>query len=244
MSLLLSFVALFTAIAGVYSESSFSQPPAAGPNSIYRDNPRYKVGQEIDLQWTSDLEYMDLLLWQQYPSAQQGQVGYTSLLSKSRSTSLIWTVDVSKFSTNGSEGQDLVYFLGLYKSGSPVFDTTSHYFNVSQASAVTSSSASGTASATTPPSSLPTLPTPPPPPPPAHRSGLSTGAVAGISIGGTLVGILIAGALVLIIRRSLLKRGIKGQDHKNAPYDGYKLQELGVQDHVYEKSSNPLHELP
>lgn len=67
----------------VGATSSFSQPPAAGPANNYRDNPTYEVGENIDIQWTSDLDNMDLTLWQQYPMASDTDSFYVDLFSKS-----------------------------------------------------------------------------------------------------------------------------------------------------------------
>lgn len=58
-------------ITGVRSTSQFSLPPASGPVGNYRDNPSYEVGDHLDVQWTSDLDSMDLTLWQEYPMANE-----------------------------------------------------------------------------------------------------------------------------------------------------------------------------
>lgn len=75
-------VVLGALAAGVRATSSFVQPPAAGPEGNYRDNPIYHPGEKIDMQWTSDLDLMDLLLWQEYPPAGDGNFFYVSLLGK------------------------------------------------------------------------------------------------------------------------------------------------------------------
>lgn len=61
-------------------DTSFLQPPAEGPPGNYRDNPSYDVGERIDVQWTSDLDFMDLILWQDYPDAGNGQNFFIKLL--------------------------------------------------------------------------------------------------------------------------------------------------------------------
>lgn len=68
--------------AQVESASQFSQPPGAGPPNNYRDNPTYEIGERVDLQWQSDLEFMDLFLWLQWPSPVDQEVRYINLLSE------------------------------------------------------------------------------------------------------------------------------------------------------------------
>jgi hypothetical protein len=77
-------LAFAACLVGVRSTSSFSQPPGSGPAGNYRDNPEYDVGEKIDVQWTSDLERMDLWLWQEYPAAAEGSYYYYKLLSEWR----------------------------------------------------------------------------------------------------------------------------------------------------------------
>ena len=65
--------------ATVKADSKFSRPPGAGPPGDYRDNPSYDVGEKLDVQWDSDLERMDLRLWQDYPAAGGGNSFYYRL---------------------------------------------------------------------------------------------------------------------------------------------------------------------
>jgi hypothetical protein len=70
VSLLVLLVnALVVSVVGL---SNFTQPPPAGPNANYQDNPVYQQGQKIDVQWRSNLDSMDLILFQQYPAAGKG----------------------------------------------------------------------------------------------------------------------------------------------------------------------------
>ena len=55
-------LAIASALAAttVKADSKFSRPPGAGPSGDYRDNPTYKVGEKLDVQWDSDLDRMAL----------------------------------------------------------------------------------------------------------------------------------------------------------------------------------------
>lgn len=56
---LFSFVLYFTYILlftrKVYSQVTFIQPPPAGPSHNYQDNPAYKYGSTITVEWTGDI---------------------------------------------------------------------------------------------------------------------------------------------------------------------------------------------
>lgn len=56
---LFSFVLYFTYILlftrKVYSQVTFIQPPPAGPSHNYQDNPSYKYGSTITVEWTGDI---------------------------------------------------------------------------------------------------------------------------------------------------------------------------------------------
>jgi hypothetical protein len=78
---------LALSITPARGDTSFLQPPAAGPFRNYRDNPIYDVGERIDVQWNSDLDFMDLILWQDYPGAGDGMSFFLKLAGK---TLCIW----------------------------------------------------------------------------------------------------------------------------------------------------------
>ncbi|KAF7543279.1 hypothetical protein G7Z17_g10872 [Cylindrodendrum hubeiense] len=216
-------------IPTVLSTSAFSQPPGPGPAGNYRDNPVYEVGEKIDMQWSSDLETMDLLLWQEYPNAGNGQNYYWRLLENSRSTSMIWTVSFDGFSTDVAEGESAIFYLALYESGTNNVDVTCHYFNVTLPEEPTTTTSTistetiastniGTmtakvtptpdaASTTTTSSSSTATSTSDPKPSP---DSLSTGAVAGIAVGSTLGGILALGGLGFLAWKYFLRKRDSG----------------------------------
>jgi hypothetical protein len=86
-NLLLAMISLLLAalaVAAVQATSTFQLPGGPGPAGNYRDNPVYDVGENIDIQWTSDLDYMDLYMWQDYPTPGDGTAYYKVLTCESQ----------------------------------------------------------------------------------------------------------------------------------------------------------------
>ncbi|KID84786.1 hypothetical protein MGU_07936 [Metarhizium guizhouense ARSEF 977] len=153
-----TFILFLCALAAnAVCKTNFTQPPANGPNANYQDNPVYQQGQKIDVQWKSDLDTMDLFVFQQYPAAGKGvqflkKLRGTSRCHKAalstrpssrtnhiprwhiegtRSTSLIWTVSLDGLSRNVPRGENAILYFAVLRARSPDRDGTSHYFNVS-----------------------------------------------------------------------------------------------------------------
>jgi hypothetical protein len=79
MGFLLSLGIFVTTLAiGVRSASSFQQPPGPGPFENFRDNPVYDVGESIEFEWTTDLEEVDLIMWQAFPGT-SGQMQFACM---------------------------------------------------------------------------------------------------------------------------------------------------------------------
>lgn len=78
-----SLVLVVSLAATVAANSTFVQPPNHGPGNNYQDNPVYKEGQKVDLQWQSDLDIMDLIIFQVYPSAGKGNEFFYKVKRKS-----------------------------------------------------------------------------------------------------------------------------------------------------------------
>ncbi|EFY87362.1 hypothetical protein J3458_015491 [Metarhizium acridum] len=194
-------------IAGVVGKTNFTQPPANGPNANYQDNPVYQPGQKIDVQWKSDLETMDLFVFQQYPAAGKGVQYLKKLQEGTRSTSLIWTVSLDGLSKNVPRGGNAILYFAVLRAKSPDKDGISHYFNVSipdtastTASATQTSGVPTTISMTT--SAVTDAPsnttTPEPESSGGSNSGLSPGGIAGVAVGSTVGGILLLGGIGLL----------------------------------------------
>ncbi|KAH0594017.1 hypothetical protein MHUMG1_08340 [Metarhizium humberi] len=80
-----TFILFLCALAAnAVCKTNFTQPPANGPNANYQDNPVYQQGQKIDVQWKSDLDTMDLFVFQQYPAAGKGVQFLKKLRGRSR----------------------------------------------------------------------------------------------------------------------------------------------------------------
>lgn len=135
----------------------------------------------------------------------------TGYSENSRSTSLIWDVSFDSFTTDVAKGEEAVFFLAVYLTGSDAYDASSHYFNVSVPDVVTSTTASVTSTAvaggvTRDPTAVSQSATETATNDPGSDGdkdqngdskddgGLSTGAVAGIAVGATLGGLLLLGA--------------------------------------------------
>lgn len=86
------FLSVF--VANVVGLTNFTQPPASGPDANYQDNPVYQEGQKIDVQWRTNLDTFDLLLFQQYPSPGKG----VQYLKKLRRKLLITVARVTRAS--------------------------------------------------------------------------------------------------------------------------------------------------
>lgn len=73
---------LAVVLAGLFaiavSDTTFLQPPGPGPAGNYRDNSVHTTGKEIQIEWTSTLARMDLIVWQDYPRTPEG----TSIIVK------------------------------------------------------------------------------------------------------------------------------------------------------------------
>ncbi|KAH6889648.1 hypothetical protein B0T10DRAFT_38069 [Thelonectria olida] len=197
------------------AETSFSQPPSSGPANNFQDNPTYKVGEKIDLQWSSNLTSMDLVLWQQYPAKSANDFYYDYLLRDSRSTSLIWTIDMTGFSSDVAKGQSAIFYLAIYEAGVTNMDASSHYFNVTLDDTATSTTtaASATKSAGKPTTSAAEAETTTASSDNSDSGsdGLATGAIAGIAVGATVGGGLLLGALGFLLWRLLRKRDSGGK---------------------------------
>ncbi|KAH7125944.1 hypothetical protein EDB81DRAFT_810201 [Dactylonectria macrodidyma] len=223
-------------VAGVRSEASFVMPPPGGPAYNYQDNPEYKVGKTINVEWTSDLSSMDLVIWQQYPAA-IGQ-GFVRLVDHTTRLSIDWEVSLEGFSTNVSKGEQVILYMGMYETGDTNLSATSHYFNVSvpedvttTTAATTSATATGTGTSTSDASATTTgsETTSASSEPTSDDSGLSTGAVAGIGVGSAVVGIAaLAGLGFFFWKRH--RRGAAGgqytQSQQSPPPDEIKTHEL------------------
>ncbi|KAK1985711.1 hypothetical protein LZ30DRAFT_778833 [Colletotrichum cereale] len=176
---------LLLAARGTLAENRFRRPPGPGPTGDFRDNPVYALGSQLDLQWETDFESVDLLVWQE--SDTESEPAYAIIAQKTRSTGMLWTVGYSGFQPYHDPTRSNVYFIQMFKSGDNVGNVTSHYFNITDSSASATPSAASTTTrllidatptaSGTPDSSVDSGPS---------DAGTSRGAVAGIAVGAAL----------------------------------------------------------
>ncbi|KJK87876.1 hypothetical protein H633G_08296 [Metarhizium anisopliae BRIP 53284] len=242
-----TFILFLCALAAnAVCKTNFTQPPANGPNANYQDNPVYQQGQKIDVQWKSDLDTMDLFVFQQYPAAGKGVQFLKKLREGTRSTSLIWTVSLDGLSRNVPRGENAILYFAVLRARSPDRDGGSHYFNVSVPDA-----ASTTAPATQT-SDVPTMSTTTPAATDVPASsgessspGLSRGGVAGVAVGSTVGGLLLLGGMGLLAWRKM-RRGRPAEeaavsDAKPPELAGPAIHEAPAEHH---SRSTPVYEAP
>jgi hypothetical protein len=207
LTLLVSSLATRAAAA-----TSFITPGGSG-TSGWKNNPSYDVDESMNVEWETDLDETNLLLWQDYPAAGGGTQFFMSLKENSTSTSFIWQVSFNGFSTEVEDGEDAVFHFSLFKSGTNDIYANSQAFNVTVPKDATTTSA---ASSTVEPSPTPTNDATETTSDAATEStteaasdsgdkGLSTGAVAGIAVGATLGGIAVLAGVGFLLWKHFRK---------------------------------------
>ncbi|KIL95999.1 hypothetical protein FAVG1_00738 [Fusarium avenaceum] len=205
-------VLLGSFIARAAADTSFVTPGGSGSTG-WKNNPSYEVDESMNVEWTTDLEETNLLLWQDYPAAGGGTQFFLQLRENTTSTSFIWQVSFNGFSTRVNKGEDAVFHFSLFKSGTNDIFANSAAFNVTVPQDEETSAAStvepsptptNSATETTTKSSTETESTTE-----AAASnkdeGLSTGAVAGIAVGATLGGIAVLAGLGFLLWKHMRK---------------------------------------
>lgn len=74
--------ALAILLSPARGETKFSKPGPVGQAGFYRNNPSYTIGEEMKIEWTSDLESMDLVLWIEYPKPEADGASRETLQGK------------------------------------------------------------------------------------------------------------------------------------------------------------------
>ncbi|KAH7193325.1 uncharacterized protein B0J16DRAFT_75917 [Fusarium flagelliforme] len=192
------------------ADTSFITPGGSG-TSGWKNNPSYDVDESMNVEWQTDLEMTNLLLWQDYPSAGGGTQFFIGLKENTTSTSFIWQVSFNGFSTEVKDGEDAVFHFSLFKSGTNDIVANSQTFNVTVPKDVTTTSAATTvapsptptndATETTTDASAETTTDAAS----SEDKGISTGAVAGIAVGATLGGIAVLGGIGFLLWRHFRK---------------------------------------
>ncbi|SPJ70620.1 uncharacterized protein FTOL_00348 [Fusarium torulosum] len=244
--------ALIAAVAfAVYGrcESEFTTPGPAqySPNE---KNRVYTADDQMNVEWKTDYEDdCNLFTWLDYPRVKTMQF-YKELLGNTTDTSFAWNVTRDDFSIAWEISEDAVFHFVLYSSKTNIPLANSASFNVSRLDAPPDSSGTST--------SVPTLTTPPPEPPVAtslasktsdqpkttgflevparepEKSGLSTAALVGISVGVTVAGLLISGAIGFFLWRRFDRRrnqmtgpSLEGPDFLKPELGGAQVLQIG-----------------
>ncbi|KAL9476662.1 hypothetical protein ACSS6W_006503 [Trichoderma asperelloides] len=233
-SLLLCLLCFFLFTGKAHSQVTFIQPPPAGPSHVYQDNPAYKYGATVTVQWTGDIpksvQTLQVEAWRDIINPSPADAGYYLDLGSFPTTFvegwLVMGMTAWQFSKNGTVP---LYFVCLDKDTSDVLGE-SHYYNITNgptssstgpattSATTTSSKSSGTSTATskttasntgtavdgTPPHSTSpttTTTTASPTATPQSTEKLPKKAIAGISVGAIIGGILILVVLGFLARR-------------------------------------------
>ncbi|KAK3651648.1 hypothetical protein LTR56_005456 [Elasticomyces elasticus] len=140
-------------IATGYTEVSslnyFTTPPAAGPISYYNNNPNYTIGQQLSLQWQTNITGGVSLWLYQVASTWEYAPVFTGQYPVP--TEYAWNVSNLDFDlTNGT-----VFYFHLTNStdtrdGDPIPGCFSHFFNILEAESSSALGESSSASASPP----------------------------------------------------------------------------------------------
>ncbi|KAF5678376.1 Crumbs like 3 [Fusarium heterosporum] len=204
-------VLLGSFVARAAADTSFVTPGGSGSTG-WKNNPSYEVDESMNVEWNTDLDETNLLLWQDYPDAGGGTQFFLQLRENTTSTSFIWQVSFNGFSTAVNKGEDAVFHFSIFKSGTNDIYANSATFNVTVPQDEETSAASTVEPSPTPTSAVSetttaaaTESTTEAASDKEEDKGLSTGAVAGIAVGATLGGILVLAGLGFLLWRHFRK---------------------------------------
>ncbi|EXL56165.1 hypothetical protein FOCG_03850 [Fusarium oxysporum f. sp. radicis-lycopersici 26381] len=206
LGLLPACVAIIAFAGHVQCSSDFITPELS--SAPWSENQVYEVDDEFEIKWETDHKGCNLFLWQDYPKL--AVEWYSKLLENTTETSHVWNASSSGFS---QESEDIVFHFALYSSDKDIPLANSGSFNIS---GTNSSKLKATSvSNSVPASTLSQAPeTSTGSPETTHHSatksendpGLSTAALVGISVGVTVAGLLISGAVGLCLWRRFTRK--------------------------------------
>ncbi|KAF7554296.1 hypothetical protein G7Z17_g3037 [Cylindrodendrum hubeiense] len=245
-------------VATALSATTFNTP-AGDPPGNYDDNPTYIIGKKLKLDWETEYDEINMVLFQVYIGGElSGDHATGWILQETNVTTYDWTVGFDdmidgKNWLNSSALDESVFYLRIYKSGSRD-GGRSRYFNMSGSVSDLSESSSSLSTATlesattstagsettatfeTEAATLTALDITGDPliagetaslagatetstateasTADGEKGGLSTGAIAGIAVAATAVGLFSIGALVAFfcLRRLKNKKDADNQD--------------------------------
>ncbi|KAH7122029.1 hypothetical protein B0J13DRAFT_612284 [Dactylonectria estremocensis] len=155
-------VLLLSFLPSIYAGINFTSPANWPYSSKLSQNPSYKLGQTIYIEWVSDAYHLfDLVVAAFYT------LNHTFLLSNSTKTSYNWPVTWDNITALDGIGNDYVFQFFLSPANKDQWDAESQPFNITI----------------------------------DPKEGFSNKAVAGISVGSTLGGLVILGGVVFLAWR-------------------------------------------
>ncbi|KAF7550669.1 hypothetical protein G7Z17_g5559 [Cylindrodendrum hubeiense] len=192
----------------VHAETRFRRPPGPGPNRDYHDNPKYEIGEKLNIQWEMEFDNARILILQQDANQLLPKEMSAKIVSSTYETIYKWTVTLEDFSADFDKTLSNVYYFRLEDvSNGETEKVTSHYFNITDPADSTTTSASATKTSAASKSGSQTG---------ASTSstemsdsgddgdeGLSRGALIGVSVGVTLGGLAVLAGLGFLLWKYL-----------------------------------------
>jgi hypothetical protein len=201
----LPFLISLFAILTLAQSISFINPPAAGPNSEYSQDPSFAYGSSMVIEWTPTSNVISMVMYQQTQGAVFEYI-FREFLSICTRMILVLTEYAENqqgfssynwdINTNKSLDVSRIFFFEIFIKGQTSPAASSHYFNItgsaksaaitsssatppsSKSSAATSKATSSTTRTNTSTKTTSAAPTPSP-----GGGGLSTGAKVGLGVG-------------------------------------------------------------
>ncbi|KAF4452444.1 hypothetical protein F53441_4724 [Fusarium austroafricanum] len=194
LALLSAYLAAIIFVSCGRCDSEFITPSLSTSN--WTENLVYAIDDKLNVKWKTDTDSCNLLLWQDYPKLRTEY--FYQVLEDTNETSYTWNVSLSGVS---EESEDSVFHFALYSSRLDIPLANSGNFNISStkreklkdnSSSKPTPTSKNSSSPETTHHSTGDL---------AKESGLSTAALVGISVGVTVAGLLISGAIGLCLWR-------------------------------------------
>ncbi|UZP36448.1 hypothetical protein NXS19_004264 [Fusarium pseudograminearum] len=219
-------------------ESAFILPKQLNSDG-YQDNPVYSLDENFKIEWeTGRKGPCNLFVWQAWP---RGPLeNYKKILENTTETSFIWNASSSSVTTKpwlDNDSEIPVFHFSLYSSDLNLPLANSGAFNISKSAteddleptytASTSSESATSIETDSPAISHPAESSQIPATSP-QKSGLSTAALVGISVGVTAVGLSISGIIgILLWKRFRRDRGGSVSSDSSSEKQDFSKAELG-----------------
>ena len=107
-----ALLALLGFVSLVWAQATVVKPGRGGATYVYDNNPRYRQGSTIEFQWTSRINHIQLVLWQEWPVVQKGNNYYKTLIGEQTNLdcSVNITYDYNKANSSADDGGTLTEY--------------------------------------------------------------------------------------------------------------------------------------